>query len=118
MYRALVVALAAVIAAGCGSPSPAPASAPKARPRSPLERAEAYERGVGVSRDYARAAQIYQTACASGRGDLEACRRLSRAILGGLGTAVDFRRAFHIESARCLAGAPLACAHALLLAGG
>jgi hypothetical protein len=76
MHRLVVLA----VVAACGSPPP-PSTPP--RVLTPLERARVYE--LASARDYARAAEIYATACADGKGDLPACRKLVEVLVDGRG---------------------------------
>lgn len=77
-----------------------------------LQRAGTYERGDGVPRDYAVAAEILSVACRGGAGDPAACRRLAEAIRSARGvqrgTDVDVMGLF---VAACQHGDWLACAN-------
>jgi phosphate transport system substrate-binding protein len=103
----------AVLLAACGG---AARPAAPAIPASPLARAEAFERGAGVPRDYRKAAGLYERHCDAGRGDPEACRRLVRATMAGRGTGVDLLRVAQIESVQCFAGSAPSCAIAMRIA--
>lgn len=56
---------------------------------TPIERAHAYERGIGVPRDYRAAAELYRAACDDGRGDVAACGALIRAVMRRRGADPD-----------------------------
>jgi len=100
----------AMLVACWGSPPPAPAPSPAVgRNGSTLEQARAFERGIGVLRDYRRSAAIYDRLCADGRGSLEACQELVDAIEDGRGITSDPRRVAILEAALCQRGDATAC---------
>lgn len=70
--------------------------------------AEAYERGDGVPRDYARAFERHVAACGDGHGDLVACDMVLDAIHSARGTANDDRR-FVLQRTYCAAGDDINC---------
>jgi hypothetical protein len=100
------LALTCVVALACGGSNRPPPAPSKDRPATahaptPLAQARAYERGDGVPRDYANAATIYEQQCASGTGDLVACRKLLRALLNARGVNRDLERAIPLARTLC-----------------
>jgi phosphate transport system substrate-binding protein len=96
-------AIVFVSVVACSAPAPRSATHP-APPRhmpTALERAEAFEHGDGVPRDYAAAAAIYRESCAAGAGDLAACRRLMAAELDARGVDRSRPQAFALAAAMC-----------------
>lgn len=67
----------------------------------PLRPARDYERGHGVVRDYARAAEMYRQRCDGGAGDVAACRRLLDAIIAARGVDRDVQAALTLALAMC-----------------
>ena len=99
-----------VVLAGC-TPQPRPDALPanRAPPPPSLDEARAAERGAGVPRDYARAAEIYALLCDRGHGSIEACNDLIDAILDARGATADLPRVLRLQQALCARGEPLAC---------
>src|SRR5262245_59608814 len=110
IFRWLTVVMVAV---GCRAQTPPPVAGEGATAKgSPIERAQAYERGAGVPRDYREAARIYEAACADGKGDLEACHRFLDRLNRGRGVAVDHGRMVVIGEAMCRRRAAYGCLNA------
>lgn len=116
--RGLVVAV--VLGLGCGgnaadAPSRVPPSAvPRAASVDPLRvearraEARALELGTGGTRDYRRAAQLYDELCAAGCGDADACRELVALALNERGTVMTPARLV-IPARLCDRGDQVAC---------
>lgn len=102
MKRAALVLLAA-----CGhAAAPRPAAHNEAAsPGDPRD----YELGHGVARDYAKALELYRTACNDGHGDAVACRKLGLAIANQRGSHEDNQAAGTALGEACHAGDLPAC---------
>lgn len=112
MPRAALIVLVVVL--GCRGGARRAAPLPPAGPS--LAQAEAFERGAGVERDYARAAAVYEQLCQDGKGDVVACRRLVDAIAEARGVTFDRQRLIDLSTAMCLAaGDPGSCAVAVFI---
>jgi TPR repeat protein len=80
-----------------------------------LAQARSLEYGRGVSRDYRKAAAIYDRLCADGRGSMEACHDLADAIRDGRGVSVDRRRLGSLTSVLCERADAAACLTAAII---
>ena len=75
------------------------------------ERAQDFERGRDVPRDFGKAAKVYERAC--DEGEVVACRHFALALASGRGIAVDRQEAGAIFAAACDAGDTPSCAWTL-----
>lgn len=99
--------------------APAPPRAPTPSPGDDLlARARDYERGRGVARDYAAAAEIYRRLCDRGAGDLTACRRLIDAASEARGADRDLASMTALAATMCRRDDLLGCLIEAIASGG
>lgn len=101
-----------VVVAACAAP-PRAAVAPVSASAGDLVRAHEFAYGLGVPRDYTRAAQIYEQACA--HESAAACRELATAFDSGLGVRRDVARARSLYAQACRRGDGIGCWEIALL---
>lgn len=104
----LLLAVVLVLVAGCCR-SPRGHGPTERQAATDLVEATRYERGDGVPRDYRKAAELLQRACADGRGSPVACRRLALARRAARGVPLGDGRKEMRQA--CSGGDLIACAH-------
>ncbi len=76
-------------------------------PKLCFDAALAHELGDGVTKDLARARQLYDKGCTA--GNMPACTNLASYLADGLGGPRDMPRAIRLAKAACDSGVKLAC---------
>jgi TPR repeat protein len=110
MIRSLALLLTVT---ACGN-SAGPAHPTNSAISTTLDDARAYERGRGVPRDYARAAEIYTALCNNGAGPLEACETMIDWFVDARGVSRDTDAMLSIMHGLCAHGDTVSCVNEAL----